>query len=80
MSTFETTVTGIKRLTNTKNGNPRFEVSTPEGTWKTKPDSSDAGKIGDRGVGKRVRLTLEKGLIQFIDVWTTYPNREEGWY
>lgn len=79
-SEFETVINRIKRRTNTPSGNPRLLVSTPEGTWQTKPDAADASKLVHVQPGTRVILTLEKGYIKHVKVWTEFPNGEKGWY
>jgi hypothetical protein len=76
----ETNITGLKRLTNTKNGNPRWEVSTPMGTWRTKEDAADAGKLTEYAVGRNCRLALENGVIRNIQTWNQFPDGTEGWH
>jgi hypothetical protein len=76
----ETNITGLKRLTNTKNRNPRWEVSTPVGTWQTKPDAADAYKLTEWAVGRKCRITLEGNVIQHIQTWNQFPDGTEGWH
>lgn len=81
-NTFETTVTGIKRLVNSRNGNPRYEIATPVGTWKTANDIGDAYKVSANSIeGRQVRLTLDNRKEQRIigiDVWEGQQAGE--WY
>lgn len=78
--TIETTITSMKRLMNSKNGNPRWEVSTPMGTWQTKPDATDASLLSESIVGRKCRITLENNLIKYIAVWTEFPDGTSEWY
>jgi len=77
LSKTEVTVESITRLTNSRNGNPRWrlQVATVDEnqvvhsvSYATAPDVMAAYKVCQPMVGKRVTLTLdEKSQIQFID-------------
>lgn len=57
----------IKRLANSAVGNPRWELLTDHGNYKTKTDASVNYEISEGSViGKSLFLTLERG--QIIDV------------
>jgi hypothetical protein len=56
------TITGIRRLTNSRNGNPRFDVAFSDGTVAT--TQSDASVSYDvtnkRNSGEKLDVTLTK--------------------
>jgi len=60
-TTHTATVSDIKRLTNSRNGNPRFEITLSNGLKaKTATDISDAYAITHGWVGQLVRFTLKR--------------------
>lgn len=62
-------ISEIKRITNTASGNPRFRLYYGDGThnyYATKPDGAVNYEIHSGMVGKRVRLTFDKGWV--IDI------------
>ena len=60
-TTHTATVSDIKRLTNSCNGNPRFEIAFSDGRKaKTATDISDAYAISHGWVGQLVRFTLKR--------------------
>lgn len=54
----------IERLQNTKQGNPRYELSLEDGhVFTTRPDSTIGYEVTDGWVGKAMVLTLFDGEI-----------------
>lgn len=51
-------VVSMKRLANTKNGNPRWRIGSNFGTWDTEPDSNAISFISDNLVGRKCRAWL----------------------
>jgi hypothetical protein len=51
-------VTKLKRLNNTKNGNPQWDVFTTEGVHRTKPDAQVGHEI-QNWEGREVWLTID---------------------
>lgn len=52
----ETKLNGYRKLANSKNGNPRYDLDTEAGTYRTKPDIQDAYKISGYLVGKSIKI------------------------
>ena len=57
------TVARIKRLQNTKSGNPRWKITSTSGNifW-TKPDSQDAGVLTGTEEGKTLAVEVENNF------------------
>ena len=55
------TIRALARLNNSPMGNPKFAVKINGATYKTKANISDAYKLGQQYVGKRVTVELEQG-------------------
>lgn len=41
----ETKLNGYRKLANSKNGNPRYDLDTEAGTYRTKPDIQDSYRV-----------------------------------
>lgn len=60
MITITATVTGIARLTNTVNGNPRYMIELDTGdTYQTPADSMFAFEVHSGMVGHRYHLAID---------------------
>lgn len=55
------TVDDLRRLKHSPMGNPKFALTINGATYKTKANISDAYKLGQQYVGKRVTVQLEQG-------------------
>ena len=55
------TIQALARLNNSPMGNPKFAVKINGATYKTKANISDAYKLCQQYVGKRVTVDLEQG-------------------
>ena len=55
------TIPALARLNNSPMGNPKFAVKINGATYKTKANISDAFKLCQQYVGKRVTVELEQG-------------------
>lgn len=75
-SVIQTTVYSVKRLHNSVNGSPRFQVNTLHGTWKTAGDHSFVLSTDMETVpGKSVKLTLTRsGYIENLEVLGFDPD------
>lgn len=58
-----TTITGLDRRTNSKNGNPRYTVHTADGSFPTGEDSQVGYTISESWIGKRVELRFTNGAV-----------------
>lgn len=60
----------LKRLMNSKNGNPRYELRTTHGNFKTSPDASVNYGISNESAwnGGPVTLILNsKGTVDYVE-------------
>ena len=55
------TIQALARLNNSPMGTPKFAVKINGATYKTKANISDAFKLCQQYVGKRVTVELEQG-------------------
>jgi len=60
-------VENLVRLQSSHNGNPRWKVTTDQGTYRTKRDASVAYFIDNHHRGRLVRLTLQNNEIVFAE-------------
>lgn len=58
--TIKATVTGLKRLDNSKDGNPAWLIDTDQGSWRTAKDSQSGLDAGNLEVGDVVELLIEQ--------------------
>lgn len=57
----------MARLQSSRYGNPRWKVTTDQGTYRTKRDASVGYSIGNYRRGRLVRLTLQNNEIVFAE-------------
>lgn len=62
-----TQLVSVDRLPSSKNGNPRYEIATPVGTWATEPDAGCAYALTAGMAPRPVTLTLD-GREQIVGV------------
>ena len=55
-----THLTAVTRLPSSRNGNPRYEVETTVGTYRTKPDAMHAYALTAGMAPRPVTLTLDR--------------------
>lgn len=62
MRTITTTVHALHRLNNSVNGNPRYDIHTSDGVFRTQSDAAFVYGIGNDGgpAGKRCVLSLTR--------------------
>lgn len=52
-------ITAMKRIANTRSGNPRWNITLDDGfAWVTEDDAAFAGSLHDGMIGQNVELTL----------------------
>lgn len=59
-TTLTARVDKIERLDNSKYGNPVYRITTPSGTWRTKPESQAGYDATNLEVGDVVELLIEQ--------------------
>lgn len=60
------TIKSVKRLTNSTNGNPRWELNTSEGTFKTKTDAQCGYSISNNTSGDYDLDVNGRGTVEDI--------------
>lgn len=60
------TLMGIKKIRNSPNGNPTWELATSAGFFRTGTDSNVGHQISDYYVGKEVILTFDTKATKVI--------------
>lgn len=68
MSETVTVIRGLKRLKNSKLGNPRWEVATDHGHYRTMSDSQVGYFLSDSVIGKRVTIDVVGVAIVSVKV------------
>lgn len=67
----ETTIVGLDRKPNSPDGNPRYLVTTTDGTWLTAPDSAVNYSISNSEyLNTPVKLTFSGSHITGVDLLT----------
>lgn len=61
----ETVITSVKRRANTADGNPRWELNTEAGVFRTADDSQSSHQVSDWTEGAR-SLIVRAGRVVYI--------------